>query len=139
MTASIEALHRLRLSLRDAHYGGGVVAGGRLLELIGDVATELCIRTDGDEGLLAGYDSVRFLRPAFAGDLIEVRGRVTRIGETSRSMSFEVLRYARPAPEVSDSAADLLDEPELIADATCTCVVKRDRQRDTRGVVHEES
>ncbi len=139
MTDEITASLRVRLSTADAHYGGGLVAGAKVLELFGDVATELCIRTDGDEGLLAGYDSVRFLRPAFAGDLIEVRGRVTRMGETSRSMSFEVLRYARPAPEVSDSAADLLDEPELIADATCTCVVKRDRQRDTRGVVHEES
>jgi 3-aminobutyryl-CoA ammonia-lyase len=120
---------RLRLSQADAHYGGDLVAGGRLMELFGDVATELCIRSDGDEGLLAGYSSVRFLRPAHAGDFIEARGRLTGRGKTSRQMEFEILRYARPRPDVSDSAADLIEEPELVARATGTCVVKQDKQR----------
>jgi 3-aminobutyryl-CoA ammonia-lyase len=97
--------------------------------LFGDVATELCIRHDGDEGLLAGYSSVEFLLPSYAGDFIEARGRLSRQGKTSRQMEFEILRYARPRPDVSDSAADLLEEPELLARATGTCVVKRDRQR----------
>lgn len=101
------------------------------MELFGDVATELCIRSDGDEGLFAGYSSVEFLGPLHAGDFIEVRGEIVRAGQTSREMHFEVLRYARPRPEVSDSAADVLDEPEVVARATGTCVVKQDRQRST--------
>ena len=125
----MSASHRLRLSSADAHYGGGLVAGGRLMELLGDLATELSIRSDGDEGLLAGYSSVEFLAPLHAGDFIEVRGRIVESGKTSRKMDFEVLRYAGPRPDVSDSAADLLDEPEIVARATGTCVVKRDRQR----------
>lgn len=126
---AISATLRLRLSQADAHYGGDLVAGGRLMELLGDVATELCIRSDGDEGLFAGYSSVEFLAPVHAGDFIEARGSIARRGSTSREMRFEILRYARRSPEVSDSAADLLDEPELLARAVGTCVVKADRQR----------
>lgn len=125
----IEATHRLRLSQADAHYGGGLVAGARLLELFGDLATELCIRSDGDEGLFAGYSNVEFLAPVHAGDFVEVRGRITRIGRTSREMQFEVVRYAVARPEISDSAADLVGEPEPVARATGTCVVRQDRQR----------
>ncbi|MGH2703476.1 MAG: hotdog fold domain-containing protein [Actinomycetota bacterium] len=120
---------RLRLSQTDAHYGGSLVAGARLLELFGDVATELCVRSDGDEGLFAGYSSVEFLEPAFAGDFVEARGEISRIGATSREMRFTIFRYAHPRPDISDSAADLLEEPELLARATGTCVVKKERQR----------
>ncbi|HEV2756141.1 MAG TPA: hotdog domain-containing protein [Actinomycetota bacterium] len=129
MPDPIEAVHRLRLSQADAHYGGGLVAGARLMELFGDVATELCIRSDGDEGLFAGYSNVEFLAPARAGDFVEVRGSIIRAGQTSREMSFEVVRYAVARPDVSDSAADLLADPEPVARATGTCVVKQDRQR----------
>ncbi|MDQ3952400.1 MAG: hotdog fold thioesterase [Actinomycetota bacterium] len=122
-------MHRLRLSQADAHYGGGLVAGARLLELFGDLATELCIRSDGDEGLFAGYSEVAFLAPVRAGDFVEVRARIAKIGRTSREMQFEAVRYAVARPDVSDSAADILDEPEPVARATGTCVVKQDRQR----------
>ena len=129
MTEHEEVSHRSRLSQADAHYGGDLVAGGHLMELFGDVATELCIRSDGDEGLFAGYSSVEFLAPLHAGDFIEVRGRITRTGDSSREMEFQVFRYARSRPDVSDSAADLEEDPVLAARATGTCVVKRDRQR----------
>jgi len=122
-------IHRLRLSQADAHYGGDLIAAGRVMELFGDAATELCIRTDGDEGLLAGYSGVQFLAPLHAGDFIEVRATLTGRGNTSREMSFEAHKYAVPRPEISDSAADLLDDPVLVARATGTCVVKKDRQR----------
>jgi 3-aminobutyryl-CoA ammonia-lyase len=129
MTELASATHRLRLSHADAHYGGGLVAGAKALELFGDVATELCIRTDGDEGLFAGYSSVEFLAPLRAGDFVEVRGRVVRAGRTSREMNFELVRYAGARPDIADSAADLLDDGEVVARATGTCVVKSDRQR----------
>lgn len=105
------------------------MAGGRLMELFGDVATELCMRCDGDEGLLAGYSSVEFLAPLHAGDFLEASGTITKIGTTSRAMELQVTRYGRARPDVSESAADMLAEPELVARATCTCVVKKDRQR----------
>lgn len=99
------------------------------MELIGDLATELCIRADGDEGLLAGYSSVEFLAPVHAGDFVEVKGVIVAAGQSSRKMEFEVVRYAGVRPDVSDSAADLADTPEVVARATGTCVIKKDRQR----------
>lgn len=131
MNEPISAHLRLRLSQADAHYGGNLVAGAKLLELFGDVATELCIRRDGDEGLFAGYSSVEFLAPTYAGDFVEVRGTITRVGNTSRQMDFETVRYAVARPDISDSAADLLGQPEPLARATGTCVVPKDRQRVT--------
>ncbi|MDQ4005227.1 MAG: 3-aminobutyryl-CoA ammonia lyase [Actinomycetota bacterium] len=120
---------RLRMSQTDAHYGGNLVAGAKMMELFGDVATELAIRQDGDEGLLAGYESVEFLKPVFAGDFLEVTGRVVKLGTTSRKCEFEVRRYAVPRYDLSDSAADLLPEPEVVTRAVGTFVVKKDQQR----------
>jgi 3-aminobutyryl-CoA ammonia-lyase len=129
MAEPLTAHLRLRLSQADAHYGGNLVAGSKLMELFGDVATELCIRHDGDEGLFAGYSSVEFVAPAYAGDFIEVRGTISRVGNTSRQMDFEVVRYAVARPDISDSAADPIGEPEPLARATGTCVVPQERQR----------
>lgn len=118
---------RARMGHSDVHYGGGLVSGARVVELWHDVATELCIRLDGDEGLFAGYSNIEFLSPIRAGDFIEVSGEIIRVGTTSREMSFEAHRYAAARPEVSDSSAVLLAEPELVARATGTCVVPKDR------------
>jgi 3-aminobutyryl-CoA ammonia-lyase len=120
---------RVRLAQTDAHYGGSLVAGAKVMELFGDVATELAIRTDGDEGLLAGYESVEFLVPVLAGDFLEVTGSVVRVGTTSRKVEFEARKYAEPRYEINDSAADLLDPPVVVAKAVGTYVVKKDRQR----------
>ncbi len=125
----MEAKLRVRMSHADAHYGGGLVSGARLLELVHDVATELCIRNDGDEGLFAGYSDVKFLVPVYAGDFLEARGEIVRIGNTSREMKFTVARYARQLPDVSPSAADLLEEQETVLTATGTCVVRSEDQR----------
>jgi 3-aminobutyryl-CoA ammonia-lyase len=124
-----KALLRVRMSAHDAHYGGNLVDGARLLALFGDVATELCIRLDGDEGLFRAYDQVEFLRPVFAGDFLEVEGEVTRVGETSRAMRFVARKVIRPLPEVSPSAAELLPQAEVVCRASGTCVVPRDKQR----------
>jgi len=125
----MKAVHRIRLSQADAHYGGGLIAGGRIMELFGDVATEICVRHDGDEGLLAGYSSVEFLAPVYAGDFLEVVGEIVTVGNSSREVSLSAYRYVRPRPDVNDSAADLLAEPEPVARATGTVVVKQDRRR----------
>ena len=46
-----DALIRVRMSQADAHYGGDLVDGAKMMQLFGDIATELLIRHDGDEGL----------------------------------------------------------------------------------------
>jgi len=100
-----------------------------MLSLFGDVATELAIICDGDEGLLVGYESVEFLAPLFAGDYIEAYGRITRIGRTSRRMEFEARKVIAARPDISDSAADILDTPIIVGRAVGTTVVKAERQR----------
>jgi len=125
-------LIRMRLSQADAHYGGNLVDGARMLQLFGDVATELLIRHDGDEGLFRAYDQVEFLAPVYAGDYVEATGEITRVGSTSRTMRFEVRKVIVPRPDLSDSAADLLAEPVVVCRATGTCVVPKDKQRRVR-------
>jgi 3-aminobutyryl-CoA ammonia-lyase len=129
MADPIRATLRLRLSQADAHYGGGLVDGARLLALFGDVATELLVRLDGDEGLFRAYDAVEFLAPVHAGDFLEVSGEITEVGATSRAMRFEARRVIAPRSDLSDSAAELLPEPVLVCRASGTCVTPRQRQR----------
>ncbi|HLY03710.1 MAG TPA: hotdog domain-containing protein [Candidatus Cybelea sp.] len=120
---------RVRMSALDAHYGGNLVDGARMLALFGDVATELLIRLDGDEGLFAAYDSVEFLAPVFAGDFIEASGRIVKSGATSRRMEFEARKVIAARPEVGESAADLLDPPVVVCRASGTCVTPRAKKR----------
>src|SRR5215475_6626440 len=120
---------RVRMSASDAHYGGFLVNGAHMLSLFGDVATELAILCDGDEGLLVGYENIEFLAPIYAGDFIEATGRVTRIGRTSRRIEFEAWKVIAVRRDLSDSAADVLDEPLLVGRAIGTTVVKAERQR----------
>lgn len=122
---------RVRLSSHDAHYGGQLVNGGSLMTIYGDIATELAILCDGDEGLLVGYESVEFLAPLYAGDFVEARGRITKIGRTSRRIEFEAYKVIAARPDVSDSAADVLETPQLVGRAVGTTVVKIERQRKT--------
>lgn len=120
---------RLRMSAHDAHYGGNLVNGSRMLDLFGDVATELLIIQDGDEGLFCAYDNVEFLAPVYAGDFIEATGEITHVGNTSRKMTFEARKVIAPRPDISDSAADVLPESVLVCRASGTCVVPKKCQR----------
>jgi 3-aminobutyryl-CoA ammonia-lyase len=120
---------RLRLSQADAHYGGDLVDGARVLALFGDVATELLVRHDGDEGLFRAYDAVEFLAPVHAGDFLEVTGEIVRVGATSRAMRFEAWKVIAPRRDLSDSAAEVLAEPVLVCRASGTCVVPKEKQR----------
>ena len=121
---------RMRMSMHDAHYGGNLVDGAKMLNLFGDVATELLIRQDGDEGLFAAYDDVQFLAPVYAGEFIEAVGEITKVGNSSRKMSFEARKVIVPRPDISDSACDVLDEPIVVCKATGPCVVPKDKQRN---------
>ena len=120
---------RLRMSQADAHYGGNLVDGARVLALFGDVATELLVRHDGDEGLFRAYDAVEFLAPVFAGDYLEASGEIVKVGATSRAMRFEARKVIRPRPDLGESAAEVLTEPVVVCRASGTCVVPRERQR----------
>lgn len=119
----------MRMSMHDAHYGGNLVDGAKMLNLFGDVATELLIRQDGDEGLFAAYEKVEFLAPVYAGDFIEAVGEITHVGNSSRKMIFEARKVIVPRPEINESACDVLSEPVVVCRAVGTCVVPKDKQR----------
>ena len=121
---------RVRMSAHDAHYGGNLVDGAKMLELFGDVATELLIRRDGDEGLFCAYDMVEFKAPVYAGDFIEATGEIVKEGNTSRKMVFEAWKVITARPDITDSAAEVLAEPVLVCRASGTCVTPKDKQRN---------
>jgi 3-aminobutyryl-CoA ammonia-lyase len=123
MTEGLSVTHRRYVPYSHAHYGGNLVDGAYVLALFGDVATEVCIRTDGDEGLFAGYSAVAFTGPVHGGDVIEATATVTRMGTRSREIAFEARVVCRAAPDVSASAATVLADPLVVVTATGTVVV----------------
>lgn len=134
MKQNLRAKLRLRLGSHDAHYAGGLVDGAKMLQLFGDVATELLIQHDGDEGLFRAYDSVEFLAPVRAGDYIEAEGWITEVGNSSRKMSFEARKVISPIMPgepgyVAESSARALEEPVVVCRATGTCVTPKHLQR----------
>jgi 3-aminobutyryl-CoA ammonia-lyase len=120
------------MSAGDAHYGGNLVDGAHMLAIFGDVATELLIIQDGDEGLFCAYDNVEFLAPVHAGDFIEAVGEITHVGNTSRKMVFEARKVITPRTDISDSAADVLEESIVVCRASGTCVTPKQCQRKNK-------
>ncbi|MBS5788187.1 3-aminobutyryl-CoA ammonia lyase [Clostridioides mangenotii] len=125
----MKSMIRMRMSSQDAHYGGNLVDGAKMLQLFGDIATELLIQNDGDEGLFRSYDSVDFLAPVFAGDYIEAVGEIVKVGNSSRKMVFEARKVIIPRTDISGSAAEVLEEPIVVCKASGTCIVPKDKQR----------
>lgn len=119
----LTVVHRRYVPHSAAHYGGGLVEGAYVMGLFGDVATEMCLRTDGDEGLLAGYGEVAFLAPVRAGDVVEATARLVRVGRRSRTLEFTARVCARARPDRSDSAGEILDPPLVVATARAEVVV----------------
>lgn len=115
--------HRRYVSYADAHYAGDLVDGAFSLALFGDVATEVCIRTDGDEGLFASYSDVRFLSPVRAGDILEVTAEVVSVGNRSRTLDFRAVVVGRGRAGGSHSAASMLEDPVVATTATGVVVV----------------
>ena len=125
----MKATLRVRMSTHDGHYGGHLVDGARLLQLFGDVATELCIRSGGDEGLFRAYEFVEFLRPVRAGDYLEAEGEIVGWGRTSIKMEFVARKVIAAAPTTGESAGNFLPEAEVVARARGTCVIPESVRR----------
>jgi len=127
---NLTAKLHLRLSQADAHYGGNLVDGAKILALFGDVATELLIRIDGDEGLFVAYELVEFKAPVFAGDFIEVFGKITKMGNTSRKIEFAAYKIIEAnINKEYPSQAKVLEPPLLVTKAIGTCMVPKHLQR----------
>ncbi len=128
MSEPIEAHLRIRVGSEDAHYGT-IAAGAFVMQLFGDLATEITVRRDGDEGLLRAYESVEFLNPVRPGDFLECKATLIREGRTSRTFEAEAWKVIATRQDIGESAADVLEERILVAKATATTVVGTDLQR----------
>ncbi len=136
----VSAMLRIRISEADVHYGGGLVDGAHVVKYFGDVATELLIRYDGDEGLFAAYDLIEFAGPVYAGDYLEIRGWIDRVGKTSRHMQFEAFKViANAGIESHPSACNVLSEPVLVTRASGTCVVPLHLQRGRQDLDSDQT
>ena len=113
-------VHRRYVPYSHAHYAGNLVDGAYALGLFGDVATEVCIQLDGDEGLFASYSDVQFRSAIRAGDVLEIQATVTRIGTRSRTIDFTCAVVCRGT---GGSGAAVLAEPVIAVTATGTVVV----------------
>ena len=122
-TVGLSVTHRRYIPYSHAHYAGNLVDGAYVLALFGDVATEVCIQADGDEGLFASYSDVQFLQPLRAGDVVEATATITRVGNRSRELEFSASVVCRGRPDRSESAAEVLAEPLVITRAKGTVVV----------------
>ena len=129
MEKKISSMIRVRMSQKDAHYGGNLIDGAHIIHLFGDVATEIVIIIDGDEGLCLRYDEIEFSAPTFAGDFIEAAGEVTRIGNTSRHIEFVAKKVIAARPDIGPNACDVLEEPVIVCTARGVAVVPKEFQR----------
>src|SRR2546428_8081618 len=134
----IEAYLRVRVGSEDAHYGT-IAAGAFVMQLFGDLATEVTVRRDGDEGLLRAYESVEFLAPVRPGDFLECRARLLKEGRTSRTFEAQAWKVITTRRDLGESAADVLDEPVLVARAVGSTVVQSHLQRKTAADAGEGS
>jgi 3-aminobutyryl-CoA ammonia-lyase len=123
ISVGLSVTHRRYVPYSHVHYGGNLVDGAYVLGLFGDVATEACVRMDGDEGLLAAYSGAQFHAPVRAGDVVEVTATVLRVGRRSRELGFEARVVCRADPARGPSAAHVLSEPIVAVTATGTVVV----------------
>ncbi len=123
MSDKATARLRVRMAQRDACYGGNLVEGARILQLFGDLVTEITILTDGDEGLLAGYSEVEFKAPVYAGDYIEVTGRLVRRSRLRRVVEFTATKCIAARYDLGATRAEVLDEPVVVCRAVGTAVI----------------
>ena len=121
----------VRISANDIHYAGDLLDGAHIMKFFGDVATELTIRYDGDEGLLRAYENVEFLEPVYGGDFLEIVGKIVKVGNTSRRIIFEAFKIISSSKDTNQvSACDVLEPPILVAKAVGTSVVTKNKQRN---------
>lgn len=124
----------VRMSSRDAHYGGGIVAGARILELFGDAATGLTAVADANEGLLQSWENVEFVQPVHPGDFIQVEAKVVKKTRMRRFIDVAAFRLVRGLSS-ADALVEKVEPPERIASAKGVMVIPYSQAR--AGAKHE--
>lgn len=118
---SYETKMRLRMSSKDVFYAGGIVNGSRSITIMGDVATRLMIKSDGNEGRCLGFDKIRLYNSIFAGDYLEVIARVIGVEGKKKKIQCRTFKVAyNPNIPEQVSAIDVLENPILCTEFVAT-------------------
>jgi hypothetical protein len=122
------------MTTADANNVDGVIPVGRQFDFRGDVETELMILNDGDESLCLGYTDVELYEDAYAGDQLNFRAEMLKVGNTSRTCRISTYKVATPAYRMGIKDAKpgdmyYFDPPKLITEGTVVLVVKKELQR----------
>lgn len=122
--------HRRYVSKNEVRHTGSMVDPAFVMSLFSDASTELCIRSDGDEGKLVSYHEVDLLSPIYPGDVVEASASVTRVGSTSREIYLQAKVVCRSdrfsenrVRKGNERASHVLEEPLVVVRARATVVV----------------
>ncbi len=116
-----ETKMRLRMSDKDVFYAGGIVNGSRSITLMGDVAARVMIMHDGNEGRCIGFDNIRLHKSIFAGDYLELIGRIVGIEGNKRKIQCRTFKVAyNPNIKGDASAINVLEKPILCTEFIAT-------------------
>lgn len=112
----------VRVNSRDAHYGGNVVAGARVLELFGDAVTGLTAVESGNEGLLTSWTEVKFLKTVHPGDFLQVTAEVVKKKNLRRFVRLTADRFIRGLA-AEDASVETVEPAERVAEADGIIVI----------------
>lgn len=129
----LNCILRLRIPPEEAHYGGDLVSGAKLMELFGDAMTLLAISNCSDEGLLKSWENVEFEEQVFPGDYIRIAAK--KVSTSVLQEEYELFAYREVESRDSDTAdCVLLEPPQLVAQAQGTFVLPYKKVKDSNGV-----
>ncbi len=131
-----KVVHHLMMKGADGHYVGGLVNGARIVDMWGDVGTELMVYVDGDISLFLGYKNVKFTAPVYVGDFMEYHGWIEKVGNQSYTCHFEAWKVATMLDRtdadmtgIEHTAATACVPPVLCAEATGSLYIAKKDQR----------
>ena len=126
----------------DGHYVGGLVNGARIVDMWGDVGTELMVYVDGDISLFLGYKNIKFTAPVYVGDFMEYHGWIEKVGNQSYTCHFEAWKVATMLDRtdadmtgIAHTAATACVPPVLCGEATGSLYIAK---KDQRGPQRED-
>ena len=137
-----KVVHHVMMRGADGHYVGGLVNGARIVDMWGDVGTELMVYVDGDISLFLGYNFIKFTAPVYVGDFMEYHGWIEKVGNQSYTCHFEAWKVATMLDRtdadmtgIAHTAATACVPPVLCGEATGSLYIAK---KDQRGPQRED-
>ena len=137
-----KVIHKFMMKGSDGHYVGGLVNGARIVDVWGDVGTELMVLADGDISLFLGYKDIQFTAPVYVGDFMEYHGWIEKVGSCSYTCKFEAYKVVTmldrtdaDMTNIEHTAATACVPPMLCGTAIGSLYIAK---KDQRGPQHDD-